>query len=336
MKKSTLLTEVFVFLFFTASFATTWRVNNNANINANFTTLQAAVTGAATGDTLIVEPSSTSYGTATITKKLTIIGNGSFLSNYPGLQFNNNGSIVNSLTFQAGSQNSFITGISALEIFIQTTNITVHRCRVEGGYIIVNASNSIVSESWMGSGSGIYVQTNNLTNLYFQNNVIINGLIIITSNSLSLIENNVVGGQASGYISLNNSNSVLRNNILTSTSTSNLLDAGNADIQNNISGSNSLPTGNGNQNSVSMSNVFVTWPFSGTNDSHPQLKAGSPAIDAGFYGNGDDIGAYNDGTNRPSYVPALIPPFPTIYALSVGGGGNNTTLDVTISTRSNN
>ena len=108
------------------------------------------------------------------------------------------------------------------------------------------------------------------------------------------------------------------------------------DLQNNITASNTLPAGNGNQNGVSMSTVFTTWPFGGTNEANAMLKAGSPAIDAGFYGNGDDIGAYNDGTNRPTYRPGLIPPFPTIYGLSVGGGNNNTTLNVTISTRANN
>ena len=49
------------------------RVNNNTDFDADFTTLQAAVTAASNGDTIYVEGSATQYEGATINKPLTIV-----------------------------------------------------------------------------------------------------------------------------------------------------------------------------------------------------------------------------------------------------------------------
>ena len=70
----------------TSAYAKIWRVNNNNGVAANFTTLQAAHDGAASGDTLHIEASPNSYGTLNVSKKLTIIGVGYFLDLNPNLQ----------------------------------------------------------------------------------------------------------------------------------------------------------------------------------------------------------------------------------------------------------
>ena len=222
MKKSTLFIALFITLFCFDSFATTWRVNNNPGINANFTTLQAAVNGAASGDTLIVEPSPNSYGGATINKKLTIIGNGSFLANNPGLQFNNNESRTSGIFFQAGSEGSFLSGIyDAGSIYIQASNITVTRCRTVGAYFYVYAGNLTIAECWTW---GIIQQVDGLTNLLYRNNVI-QIYITVKQNSIALIENNVIGWGGDGF-SLGGSNSVVRNNIIPN----NVVGGANADL----------------------------------------------------------------------------------------------------------
>ncbi len=55
-----------------------WRVNNNAGVVADFTTVAAAVTAAAAGDTIYIEGSATAYGGSGLNKKLTFIGTGYF------------------------------------------------------------------------------------------------------------------------------------------------------------------------------------------------------------------------------------------------------------------
>jgi hypothetical protein len=90
---------------------------------------------------------------------------------------------------------------------------------------------------------------------------------------------------------------------------------------------------------VDISTVLAALTF--TTDSDAQLKvpispAINPAVNTGKYGSGDDIGAFNNGTSRPTFVLGLIPPYPTIYALSGGNIITTPTMNVTISTRSNN
>ena len=68
----TLILVVLAIFAFNCSFAKIWRVNNNPGIVADFTTAQAANDngGVNLGDTIHLEPSATSYGTLTTTKRL--------------------------------------------------------------------------------------------------------------------------------------------------------------------------------------------------------------------------------------------------------------------------
>ena len=78
---------VLAFVFVTLSAqAKIWRVNNNVGITADFTTLQNAHNAAASGDTIYVEGSNTSYGALNCSKQLTIIGPGYFLDLVPNTQ----------------------------------------------------------------------------------------------------------------------------------------------------------------------------------------------------------------------------------------------------------
>ena len=134
-------------------------------------------------------------------------------------------------------------------------------------------------------------------------------------------------------LSLNgNSNVSIRNNIMLN----GLGFSGvqNAVFQNNICTCNQLPAGNGNQNNVTGTNIFTN--SSAGDDNRAKLKTGSSAIDTGYYGSGDDIGAINNGTGRPTYVLGLIPNYPSIYTLTGGGTVTTPTMSITISTRSNN
>ena len=83
-----------------------------------------------------------------------------------------------------------------------------------------------------------------------------------------------------------------------------------------------MPTINGNVNSVTMSSVFLNYgAFSGDNY---QLKP--------TYSN-QDLGMYA-GSNP--YKPASTPAVPSIYDLIAPGSTPGNTLNITLSTRSNN
>jgi hypothetical protein len=51
-------------------------VNNNAGSPSTFSSLQAAIATAATGDTIYVQGSATDYGNISITKRLVLLGAG--------------------------------------------------------------------------------------------------------------------------------------------------------------------------------------------------------------------------------------------------------------------
>jgi hypothetical protein len=341
MKKHTLMTAFLTCLCLTA-FARIWRVNNNAGVNADFTTLAPAIAAAADDDIIYVEPSATSYdedATVVINKRLKIIGNGSFLSSHPGLQVNSNDSKFTntSFSFVTGSEGSSICGIwiMGLTIFPNVNNITIQRCRIDasGIYVILDHSNISILENWVSGNIGS-VGTGAVTNFLIRNNIV-KGYMDIKTNDVATIENNTIGSGT--YISLNlngNTTTAVFNNILSGSAGSPAVIGGaGGTFSNNICSDNSIPNTNSNQLNVDLTTVLVAFPFNSDNDA--KLKVGSPAINVGLFGTGDDIGAFNDGTNRPTFIVGLIPPYPTVYALSGANVVTMPTMTVTISTRSN-
>ena len=90
MKKfsNALLATIILLAMATNASASFLRVNNNPGINVDnkivFSNVTAAIAAASAGDIIYLEPSLTSYGTVTFTKKLTLLGPGYFLSqNFP-------------------------------------------------------------------------------------------------------------------------------------------------------------------------------------------------------------------------------------------------------------
>jgi hypothetical protein len=131
--KITLLTAIALFIAMTMD-AKVWRVNNRVNVQADFTTLNSAVSGASAGDTIYLEGSPNSYGNAGyIAKQLTIIGTGYFLNENDSSQVFKESSKVGYMIFYNGSQGSVIEGITFLASYysygvnISTSNITIRR-----------------------------------------------------------------------------------------------------------------------------------------------------------------------------------------------------------------
>lgn len=334
MKKTALLFCFLLSTFYTGR-AATLRVNNNAGIQAPYTTLNAAHTAAVDGDTIILEASPNNYGALAVTKRLVFVGNGYFTAAYPGTQINTNNSSIDQLYFfNSAAAGSKVFGINfGTVLSINVPNMVVSRCYISSTLSLGSLStNLVVSSNYIASGFVV-----GATNTLVTNNII-GYLVNVGTNGLSVnIENNILCWNNNGSVIMDYANSsvTVRNNIFKFSSGLGFTSTNNTVFHNNITSNNALPAGYGNQNGVLMSAVFANPGLVLNDNSAAILAAGSPAIDAGYYGNGDDIGVYNNGSGRPTYITPSIPPFPTIYTMNVGAVSGNT-LQVDVGTRGNN
>jgi hypothetical protein len=343
MKQIIVLFAALVF-HFTAS-AKIWRVNNNVGVNADFTTLQAAHNGASAGDTLYLESSPTSYGGLNATKKLIIIGTGYFLDQNLNLQATAMPSRADAITLNVGAAGSVIAGLtfngSAINIYAD--NVIVQR-NYFGTFSGSNFDWTTGTINIYSSASNIYITQNFAVIIY--NNSVSTGLLItgnyisyglaygegtssfclqLHTSSVAIIQNNIF---RRGTLDVNNSN--ISNNIMYNgffSGTGNLL-------SNNIANNSQFGTASGNQENVNMSSVFE---LTGTYDARWKLKAGSPALGAGYGStpqNPVDCGMFGGST---PYVLSGIPAIPSIYYFANQPvGSNSDPIDVQIKVKSNN
>ncbi|MEO8111695.1 MAG: hypothetical protein ABI594_16735 [Ginsengibacter sp.] len=323
MQRKFFLLSLIATLICNVSFAKIWRVNNTAGIVADFTTAQAAHDAAATGDTIHLEPSVTSYGILTTTKKLTWISTGNFLASHLGLQYSSTPGTMDGVTANPGSDNS-VFSCNAQYFQCYAPNVTFLRCFVATNYIYIlaPANNCAIIDCYI--NGYIYVQGS--TNTIINNNIITFD-ISLDATSSAVIVNNVMNTLGGGGSSI--SNSQFQNNIIDQSTSPYIFI--NSNINNNIANNASLPAGNGNQNNVDMNTVFVN--YQGTTDGDFVLKAGggNPAIGTGF--GGIDMGAFSGTT---AFVLGLQPAIPAIYQINAPAAPAGNTMTVTFSTKSNN
>lgn len=299
-----------------------WRLNNTSGVTADFTTAQAAHNGALAGDTIHLEPSVNSYGSLTTTKRLVWISTGNFLANHPGLQYSPTPGFIADLNVNTGSQNS-VFSCNFSYGYCYSPNVTFQRCyQFSGNFLNFSsgANNCVVIGCFL-NGS---LSVNGATNIILSNNIFAYN-VNVDATSSAVLTNNVFNylGAGGGNIS----NSQLQNNIINRATTNYTFT--NCVLNNNMANNISLPAGNGNQNSVTMSNVFTN--YTGNTDGDFVLKAASPAIGTGY--GGIDMGVYSGGT---PFVIALQPAIPSIYQLTAPAAPSGNTMNVTFSTRSNN
>lgn len=352
-RATTLLALLCLLLNSQQSMAKIWRVNNNPGVAADFSDLQSAHNGAAAGDTLHIEGSPNSYGGASFNKKLIVLGPGYFLDEYPNSQALLHSGKVGGITYNMGSEGSVIMGIDFLSsgISIFTDDILIRRNKF-------SSPNGATPDYSIGT-INLYYHSNNSG--IPANNVIIsqNYGVKIAVNSAStgvLITNNFIafdawGGDATtstclaahaSAIILVQNNVFRRGRVLAYNSnfTNNIMVFGQFDgtgnlSSNNIGNESQFGTANGNQQNVTMANVFVGAGTGVTNEGQWKLKAGSPAIGAGYgstAGNPIDCGMYS-GQN--TYILAGMPPMPAIYSFEVQPIGSNTDpIDVKVKVKS--
>ena len=331
MKKQFLITLVVIFTCGIINSQNLIRVNNNPDIDADYTNLQDANDNASNGDTIYVESSVTAYPSANITKSVTIIGPGFFLDENPNTQANTFEAELNSISFETGSDGSVIIGCEINSVSINVDNITVKKCNAYSIYLYNSINNILIIQNNIRSsisttGGGL------ITNSVISNNIVKQNINLSAGSGSVQISNNVLIGTGIINYLINCYNSTIQNNIIVHESGQIVTNTGNS-INNNIlaiDGTNA----NGNQYNIDMSLVFEDFDGSleFSTDGRWQLKAGSPAIGAGI---GDvDCGAF--GGTAP-YVLSGLPDLPHIYEATIPATADSEAgLSVTIKVKSGN
>lgn len=328
-----------------------WRVNNNPGINADFTTFNGAANSASVlaGDTIYLEPSTTSYttGSFTLVKRLVVIGPGYFLdpanATTPantGLQVATANSELPFFRIGAGANGSKFLGVTFNgSVYMNgASDIAFEKSYFPAGVYFENGTNDNISfrKCFFNNSANISnAASTTVTNFVCENNIFYNGAYITLSalsGSGNIVRNNsVVGGNAFTL-----SNTYVANNIF---GISNQSTFTNCTIKNNLFqiAQTLPPTATNNQLSVTIANVYVGGA-TGSLDSRAALKVGSPAIGAGLtIGSvvNPDCGAY--GATDP-YKLSGIPNIPSIYAMTVPISipSGSATMNVTFSTRNTN
>lgn len=313
MKQNLTFILVFIALVMNASvFATKWRVSNVPGVNANFSTAQSVNDSPLVldGDTAYFEGSGDNYGDLTLAKRLVIIGPGYFLVQNDSTQDNKMSATINSLAFVPGSDFSIITGMTVSAMYPRSNNLVIKRNNIgsmDFGYT-TTASNTQLLQNFITS---VYIR-NGCHNLNISNNCITIAAawqysINMEPNTSASVYNNVLTNSVNAY------NVDFRNNTCTGhpnwgTGTFNFY--GISIVTNNLFFANISST-NGNISNVDMSTVFT---YTGSTDGQYKLKAGSPAIGAGY--GGVDCGMY--GGPQP-YVLSGLPTVPAIWRIDIDG-----------------
>jgi hypothetical protein len=342
--------------------ATVWRVNNRPYFDADYTTLQAAIDGASSGDTLYIEASPTAYGNGTFDKQLVVIGAGYWLAENDTTQAYTEYSRVGKLIFNAGSEGSEIRGLyiyytsnsSFNLVEINVNNITIVKnyifpykitqtSNAYGIIIIGDKANITIKQNWINARVHTDVNPCYVYCIYFtgiptsctiNNNFLraystLNGgyyAIAMGSNNLTndlIINNNVMWGSVVTY------HTFLVNNILVSGSYNNSVDD---QTSNNLCNGTQFPDINNNQQNVDMSTVFVD--YVGYIDNDYILPTGSPAKNAGV--NGGDCGVFSYDYGSIPYVLSGMPEIPAIFEATATATVGTTSLPINIKASSHN
>jgi hypothetical protein len=302
-----------------------WRINNVAGVVADFTTMQAAHDNASVnpGDTFHIEPSITLYGALTMTKRLTIISIGNFLSSTPTAQYSPVTGTISSITINnvSASNSVFHCNVSSTVSITNANNIRIERSRLAGALVFNQSSSNIVMNCYL-----YYVDFSNSNSNVFTNNIVSYYLDVNTTASATITQNVFFSETAALTRPMNNS--TFQNNILNKLGGFTFT---NCIVENNIAANATLPAGNGNQNSVSMASVFVN--PNGNADVAFQLQNANPnpAKNAGI--GGVDCGAFGGAS---PFKLAVQPAIPAIYKLTAPAAPTGSTMNVVFSTRSNN
>lgn len=333
-------------------------VNNNSTSPGQYTGLQAAITAAHNGDTLLVSGSNTDYGpngyTITINKPLTLWGTG-----YNPIKDNPLTSKISNIDLQSGSSGTVIVGFIIASSLYSDNNAQINNITVKRNFI--NQLSDAWGDSWIIqenifgiSTYGIYINGNNIlvknnifqgnpytaignqsanTNFIFSNNVVFcNGS---SSNTFynAVVSNNIFYDSTKtsiSYASGASANSTFANNIVYGNPQANVF---------NIGTNGNTESGNKYNTDPQFNTLKLSkdgWGFWEILDitSDLTLKATSPGHNYGT--DGKDVGLFGGaGSLNPLTGSPAIPQISTMNILNtvVAPGA---TLNVQIKAKSNN
>ncbi|MEI6767126.1 MAG: hypothetical protein WCM76_15955 [Bacteroidota bacterium] len=355
--------SVSLFLVSTAQVsAKVWRVNNNVGVNANFSTMTAAMSGAAAGDTLYVEGSPTSYGAVTLSKKLVILGAGYFLSGAGNdtTQANPNPSTFGLLTISTGASGSVISGITVTAtstgnlVTVSTNNITLSRCyfyyttsllstSYSGTTVLISSgvTDVVISQCFIYQGRATSSTCG--SNSYYTRALDLEGSnsnIIVSNNIIKLYTKTAVTTCGTFYAILmaTSSSAIFNNNVIIGSFVAyNSVVANNIQIIGGINGdyitSSSYP--NVTQNNIGHSTQFGTtngnkssvsmstvFMYTNSEDADNHYRLKSGSPALAAGQNGVDCGAF--GGAMP-YVLSGLPAIPTVFNATVPTTGTTST-----------
>ena len=364
MKKNVILLSLLFVCFAYISEAHVWRLNNQPGVSANFTTnLQNAIDSVSSGDTIYVEQSPFSYGSANISKKVILIGGGYWLSENDSTSAYKENSVAWGLVFNPGSEGSVVMGMYLFRqyaynegfsvVTINADNITLRKNYIFGECIwggqwcggekiqikiLGQRSGILLEQNWINAFSSqhaIYLET--ATNVVIRNNFIrcydpgnnqpyYYAIEQINGSVNFVIKNNVIWGNIKTYNALHINNILLVGSFTNGTS---------GLTANNLCNGTQYPASNNNKLNVEMSTVFAD--YDKYIDNGYFIIAGSPAKNAGY--NGGDCGAFSSDFGGNPYILSGMPNIPAIFDINF----NNTifpsdfeTLDINIKAKSHN
>ncbi len=334
-----LLAITVVILFAWSANAKIVYLNNNlpeANIGENlFITWTDAYAACSPGDTIYVIGSNFSHGSVTISKHINIVGPGYFLNENLQTQVNKKTAIFGTITFAAGSEGSFLSGVSAsssstsdISFNSGVDNITVTNCLVRDDLYLQKGTGTVnqnitVAKCFLNGGitrtstsNGIY------TNLVISNNIIGSG-VAIPDGSTGIFSHNLCLGNTL-RLGISSSFEVV-NNIYLNTNSDyfTIQPLPDAAVHHNISITGVF--GSENDNFTAPEGSLFIGGTNASTDGQYQLGNGSPAEGAGS--GGVDIGPF--GGSDP-YRLSGLPNLPNIYELSTGGFVTGDSLPVRI------
>ncbi len=314
--------------------ATSWRLNNNPTVDADFRTFAEAHDAASPGDTIYVEGTglSSHYGDrVSISKKLIVIGPGYFLEQNDSTYVSKLPAHFRSILIEAGAAGTELHGLH-LEygqygdggIIIKASDITIsgNYCAKGNDQIVITANiqNLIIKQNYVYRVTGNHSVhgSGSVNNILIANNFI-EDQIVLDNLSTAIITNNVIRyGLTYVY------NSQIKNNIIFSAGITDALcsrNAGNNIAYNILAGA--LDSGGiygpGNIGNVDMSTVFAGYPTQGSYsaDERWKLRTDGPAAEGGEAG--IDCGMFGGPL---AYVLSGLPPIPRIYEAVVPVAGS--------------
>jgi len=259
-----------------------------------------------------LEGSATDYEGATIDKPLTIVGPGYFLNENPETQaMNTSANIDSEVAFTSGSEGSTIMGCDFVfaDLTISVSDISVIRNYLYHVEFNGTCDNIVIIQNYV--YSSINAGIGDITNTIISNNIVRGGIYAQGTSGPLIVSNNVCWTTNFSF-PIDCHNASIQNNIICYEFSSIGQNTGNTISYNILAGDGT--DANGNQYNIDMNLVFAD--FDGSlnlsTDGKWELKAGSPALDAGM--SGVDCGAFGGPT---PYILSGVPNLPHIYEAEV-------------------